>query len=400
MSKKWYDPHALYVTLVIFLIIGLFSRIHLNLHFLDPLSHSIKDYEVTDIVYSQIRDQTVEPDSQIVLVNSGWPDRTRISAMLDRILEADAAVVGVDIFFSGAKNPFGDSLLQASIMRGGERIVLATALCDYDPELGQFKTVAVDDSMFSNYTRTGFANFPGNPTRTVRHFSASEIGPDGPVPAFAVEIARAFRSDADQILRQRGHNLERIHYSATEDHFIRFEPEHILDTTVDLRPLLAGKMVILGYSGSGEWNEPLLDRYFTPLNPRYTGKSTPDMYGMVIHANIIRMLLRGTFINTVPAWVNGLLAFLICYLNLIVLIWISHRYHGVYHPIARLIQIVQFAIYFFIIAFLFERFRLKWDFSLGLIALALAVDTQLVYFALRNYIHRRFFGRNPAHSGH
>lgn len=398
--KKLFHFHAFFITVIIFLIMALVSRIHVNMHFLDPLSFSIKDYEATDIVYSQIRDQRVELDTQIVLINSGWPDRTRIAAMLERILDADPAVVGIDIFFSGTKSPEGDSLLQSAIKRGGDRIVLATALSDFDPALGYFTTVAVDDSMFSNYTRSGFANFPGIPTRTVRHFSSSEPGPDGPVPAFSVEIAKTYRQGADQALRQRAKGLERIHYSATEEHFIRLEPANVLDSTADLRSALQGKIVILGYSGTNEWNDPVLDRYFTPLNTRYTGKGTPDMYGMVIHANIVRMLLHDTFIDTVPAWVNFLLAFLLCYFNLTLLIRISDRYHGVYHPIARLIQILQFAVFFFIIAFLFEHYRLKWDFTPGMVALALAVDTQLVYFALLHYIQGRNAGHHAGNTHH
>lgn len=398
--KKLLHFHAFFITVIIFLIMALVSRIHVNLHFLDPLSFSIKDYEATDIVYSQIRDRHVELDTQVVLVNSGWPDRARIAAMLDRILDAGPAVVGIDIFFTGAKTPEGDSLLQSVIKRGGDRIVLATALSDFDPDQGHFLTVAVDDSMFSNYTRTGFANFPGNPTRTVRHFSPEEPGPRGPVPAFAVEIARAFRPGADQRLRERGNTLERIHFTATEEHFIRLEPVNVLDSTADLRQVLAGKIVILGYSGTNEWNDPILDRYYTPLNPRYTGKGAPDMYGMVIHANIIRMLLHDTFIDKVPDWINVLLAFLVCYFSLILLIGISDRYHGVYHPVARLIQIIQFAVFFFIIAWLFEHYRLKWDFAPGMVALALAVDTQLVYFALLGYMQRRFLGGEAQDSHH
>ena len=36
-----------------------------------------------------------------------------------------------------------------------------------------------------------------------------------------------------------------------------------------------------------------------------------------------------------------------------------------------------------------QKYLLKWDFTLGLIALALSVDTQLVYFAGLQYLRRR-----------
>jgi CHASE2 domain-containing sensor protein len=385
---KWLDLHALRITVIIFLIIALVSGIYVNLHFLDPLGHSIKDYEVTDIYYSQIRDQHTLLEKDIVLVNTGWPDRERISAMLDRILEADPKVVGIDVFFTGKKSFEVDSALQATIRRGGQKIVLATVLSDYNELTGSFEVAAVDDSMFSNYTRTGFANFPGNPTRTIRYFSPLEPGPNGLLPSFAVEIARSVDEGAVQKLLDRKKLIERIHYTTTEDAYIKLNPENILEENQDLS-LLKDKIVIMGYSGSEEWNDPVIDRYFTPLNSRYTGKGKPDMFGMVIHANIIKMILEGTYIANVPGWLNFLMAFIICYLSLLVLIWISNRYHGVYHPAARVMQLIQFALFFLIIIFLYEKYLLKWDFTLGLVALALSVDTQLVYFSGLQYLRKR-----------
>jgi CHASE2 domain-containing sensor protein len=385
---KWFDLHAFRITVIIFLIIGTVSGIYVNLHFLDPLGHSIKDYEVTDIYYSQIRDQHTYLEKDIVLVNTGWPDRERISAMLDRILEANPKVVGIDVFFTGKKSFEVDSALQATIQRGGQKIVLATVLSDYNELTGSFDIAAVDDSMFSNYTRSGYANFPGNPTRTIRYFSPTETGPNGLIPSFAVEIARSVDEEAVQKLLDRKNLIERIHYTTTEDAYIKLNPENILEENQDLS-LLKDKIVIMGYSGSEEWNDPLLDRYFTPLNSRYTGKGKPDMFGMVIHANIIKMILEGTYISNVPGWLNFILAFIICYLSLLVLIWISNRYHGVYHPAARVMQLIQFALFFLIIILLYEKYLLKWEFTLGLVALALSVDTQLVYFSGLQYLRKR-----------
>ncbi len=382
MRKKWFNIHAFNITVIIFLIIALASFIYLNIHFLDPLGHSLKDYEVTDIVYSQFRDKEVELEDRIVLVNVSKPDRTRISEMLVRILAANPRVIGLDVFFSGEKEALEDSVLQASIKRGAGKIVLATALQDYNEDLGLFNIVSVDDSMFSNYARVGFANFPANPTRTIRYFSPSEVGPNGPIRSFAAEITHLYDSTKVNRLFERAHTLERIHFTATEEHFIKFEPESILDTAIDLRPLLENKIILMGYSGSNEWNDPLIDKHYTPLNTRYTGRSTPDMFGFVIHANIIRMILDNQYIEKVPDWLSFLLAFGLCYFNIILLIWISHRYHAVYHPIARVLQILQFAILFFIIAYLFYFYRLKWDFTLGLLGLALAVDTQVIYISL------------------
>jgi CHASE2 domain-containing sensor protein len=381
MSTKWVNVHTVKVTLIIFLILGLASLVYVNLHFLDPLGHSLKDYEVTDIVYSQLRDPSVDLDERIVLVNIGQPDREVIGRMIHRIADAKPRVIGLDIFFSGVKDPDKDAVLQQAVRRTDGKLVLATALSDYDEEAKIFRNVSVDDTLFSNYGNIGFANFPANPTRTIRYFSPREFGPNGKVDAFSVEMARLYDPQKVQILFDRKKTLERIHYTATEDFFIKFEPETILDSTVDLS-LLRDKIVLLGYSGSLEWNDPILDRYYTPLNESYSGKSHPDMQGFVIHANIIRMILDEAYTREVPMWLSLLLAFILCYFNIRFLIWLHHHHVAFYHLTGRIFQIMQFAIIFFVIATIYHFYQIKLDFTWGLLALVIAVDTYVIYHYL------------------
>ena len=44
------------MTIVLFLFIGVLDLIRFNLHFLDPFNNGLKDYEVTDIVFSRLQD--------------------------------------------------------------------------------------------------------------------------------------------------------------------------------------------------------------------------------------------------------------------------------------------------------------------------------------------------------
>jgi CHASE2 domain-containing sensor protein len=389
MEFKWYNGQALNVTIILFALIGLFSRIPIDWHFLNPLGGSVQDYDITDIVYSQIRDKTIELDKDIVLINTGQPDRVKIARMLDRIREAGATVIGVDVYFPDLIDPYADSLLAAALKAGGERIVLAQALGSYDPSLDQFEFMPFTHPDFSGHNRRGFINFPGNPTRTIRYFSPKENGPNGPVFAFASELIRQADPDAFQIMTTKQDPVLRIHYTATEDHFIRLEPEDVLDTTSDLRARLKDKIVIMGYSGRDEWNDPMLDRHYTPMNPHYTGKSPPDMFGFVIHANIVKMILDDQYIKKVPLWITFLLAFFICYLNVLFPMWIHGRFYAIYYLVSRLLQVLQLGIFFFLIAWLYDQYLIKLDFSLGFLALALVVDAQVTYTALYRHYRQR-----------
>ena len=67
--------------------------------------------------------------------------------------------------------------------------------------------------------------------------------------------------------------------------------------------MIQGKIVIFAYLGEilGD-KKSFEDKFVTPLNARYAGNRLPDMYGGVIHANIISMIsLR---INCQTVWLQ------------------------------------------------------------------------------------------------
>ena len=53
---------------------------------------------------------------------------------------------------------------------------------------------------------------------------------------------------------------------------------------------------------------------FHPMNPVFSGKSFPDMYGIVIHANILSMILSDQYINMASKNMSYVYAFIITFL--------------------------------------------------------------------------------------
>jgi len=399
MHLKWFNIHALHVTAILFLLIAVISRVPVNVHFLDPLQNTLEDYQITDIVYSQLRAPLREPEARIVLVNVGRPDRERIAAALDRVLDAGPRAVGLDVLFPEWKGERGDTLLAQALERGGDRVVLAATLPEPRPREGVFPYLETSDTAFSRHNRAGFINFPSSKTRTIRYFSPEEHTPQGSVNAFAVELVRVAYPEAYARLKARGHELEHIHYTLEEEGFFRLECDHLLDSAFDVEAMLRDRVVILGYSGADDWDLPPLDKHFTPLNDQYAGKSLPDMYGYAVHANIVRMLVDEWYIREVPAWLNFLLAFLICYLHVLIPMWVHGRYYTFYYLVSRLLQILQFMLLFFLVTWLFDRYLLYWDFSMGFLALAMVVDAQVIYTALLKHYRRRRIRRRRKQPG-
>lgn len=381
MLRKLIQPHSLIVTILILTFIWVLDFIRLNLHFLDPFNYGLKDYEITDIVYSQLSDDKLVFEDKIVLVDVGKPDREVIARLINRFSEAGAKVIGLDILLEGRKGPRTDSLLQASIKKAGN-VVVASRLYNYFESKSIFETELGSDTLFSNYGTMGYANFPANDTRTVRFFSPKEKILLGEVYAFSTSVAEKYDPVAVGRLFRRKKAIERINYLGNTNSFIHFDTETALNEEIELSAVMNDKIVLLGYIGDHSWSEPLLDRYFTPLNAKYTGRTIPDMYGVIIHANIIAMILNGNYIYQVHRWVSLLIAFIFLYLNVILIHWIYKRFHESFHGITRILQLTEFVFLFFLIAMLFHYFKVKFDFSLGILALVLAYDIVMIYESL------------------
>ena len=367
-----------------FVLIWFLDIIRVNLHFLNPFNETIRDYEITDIVYSRLRDQKINSDSRIVLVNTGLPDRDTLRMMIDRIREAGAKVIAVDLLLSERKNTHTDSLLRLSMQRM-ENIVLGMEIDGYTDESGVFKIQKGCDTFFCDHVYSGFINFIAvDSSSTIRYFSPREMTTEGEALSFAVRTAKLYDPQAAERLFNRDKKVEEIYYTGNEDQFVQYEPRDILDTTIDLRQGFLDKIVLIGFLGNYTWDK---DRHLTPLNHHYTGRNTPDMYGMVIHANIARMILDNTYVRELSFWANLLLTFVFCYFNIHLFYQIFRRVSLPYQFITRFLQLGEIIILFFIVAVLFHFYRIKMDVAYWITALLLTFDAVKFY---DNIIRKRF----------
>lgn len=362
-----------------FILIWVLDVIRINLHFLNPFNETIRDYEITDIVYSRLRDNKVLPDNRIALVNIGHPNRDTLRQMIDRIVDAQAKVIGVDIMLSEQKNRITDSLLRKSLMRM-EKVVLAVELPQLPSDKEVFPPPVNCDTFFCDYVYSGFINFITLDTSTIRHFSPKELTTEGECLSFAARTAKLYDPNAAERLFKRNNPIEEIYYTGNDDQFVQYESSDILNANPDtLRAHLKDKIVLIGFLGTYEWDNPLLDRHYTPLNPRYTGRNVPDMYGMVIHANIIRMILDNTYVRKPSFWVNLLLTVVFCYFNIHLFYEIFRKVSVPYQFITRFLQLFEIIFLFFLVSSLFYFYRIKLDVAYWITALLLTFDAVKFY---------------------
>jgi len=381
MWKKIYRPHSIIVTILIFAFIGFLELIRLNTHFLDPFNHGIQEYEITDIVYTQLGQENTTVDTNIRLVHIGDVDRAELAKVIDRLSEAGAKVIGVDVMLDGQKSEDSDTLLQQSIIRANN-VVLASELYDLQEKEKRFIGLTSADSMFASHATLGYVNFPANHTKTIRFFSPWERIQGDTAYAFSMAVLEKYSPKAFDEVLKRKKELEKIHYRGNRYSFISTPKEIVLDTTVDLSGIFDQKIVLVGYVAEKESENPLRDRFYTPLNQDYAGKSIPDMFGVVIHANIISMSMENRFIREIPSWVTWVITILFCYANVFFIHGIYAKFHPAFHGITRSLQLIECMVIFFIIGFLFYYFRVQIDFGAGILSLLLAYDIIMIYESL------------------
>lgn len=384
MWNKIYRPHSIIVTCLIFVFIGFLELIRLKTHFLDPFNHGIQEYEITDIVYTQLSKPNTLLDTTIRLVHVGNADRADLAFMIDRIAAAGAKVIGLDVMLDGRKDPAADEQLRRSIAQAGN-VILATELYDLDVEELKFNALESADSLFAAHASLGYVNFPSNYTKTIRYFSPEEKVGDSTALAFSMAVLAQYDPQSMQRCLARNNKIEKIHYIGDLNSFAHYPKELVMDTSITteyLSEVLKDKIVLMGYIAEKEDENPLKDRFYTPLNKNYAGKSIPDMYGVVIHANIINMALEGRYIRELPEWLIWLLAVLFCYANVFFIHGIYASFHPAFHGITRSLQLIECMLLFFLLGILFYYFRLQVDFGVGILALLLAYDMIMIYESL------------------
>ena len=383
MIKRLLQPHSIIITAIIFLFIWLLNFLQLNMHYLDPFNNGIKDYEITDIVYAYLSNDPYFFEDQIVLINTDQPNRTKIAQLIQKLDSAQAKVIGIDILFTKFHKTQEDTLLKQALEKNN-KVVLACELRNFNKSNKEFQRIVGVDSFFSANANLGYVNFPANETKTIRMFSPSENVNGQKVNAFATAITQVYAPNEAKTLLKRNRSIERINYITSDSLFIFLEQERALNnmSVEQLTRSVKNKVVLVGYVPKDNWNNPIKDRHYTPLNKNYGGKSVPDMYGLVIHANVISMILRKNYVIEFPEWVTTVLAIIFCYFNVLLIHWMYNHFHQAFHGITRALQLVEFLFLFLFIAALFYLFRLRLEFSLGILALLLAYDIIMIYESL------------------
>lgn len=412
MKKFWL--HCCLATVFVFVVLLGVSKISDFKLFnaFDPISQALSDFELTDYAFSNIRPQPLV-EERIVLVNIGELTRPQIAEQIRLIAQHKPRVIGVDSFFDcegGLRDTvncpqlldtLGNLLLANAIEEAGN-VVLVSKLLQSDSlikakNIDILDSVESSDPMFMQHAVSGYANLPTGARYQEDVKICRSVIPRMTVEgkelyAFSVQMAMMYDSAKTAKFLARGKQEELINFRgniemenirdkasavtklATTNYPVMF---YALDvhqpfTGEFLPEMIKDKIVIFGFLGKKFGDPAWEDKFFTPLNNKVSGRANPDMFGPVVHANIVSMILNQDYVNELTDWQKYLIAVIFCFLNIMVFIWINERFPLWFDSVSLVLQVLQivmlmgFTIWFFAAS----NFKLDLTITLGTIAAA------------------------------
>lgn len=381
LKKRYQESIA--ITILVFVIIGVFSFIPVNLTFLDPLEKALTDFDSYDIVFSKLR-QPLQPDTNIVLINAGNLSREGIAREIMNINKFKPAVIGLDIIFEGNKNPVSDSLLSYALS-SCRNLVMISELKGYNEARDYYDSLRLSAESFNKYAANGYANFVSSSEdgfRTIRSFRPKALYKNHSVYSFPVKILEKYNKKSFNKFLERGNSIETINYRGNINRFYCIDAEDMLDGAKDFS-FIKNKIVLLGYLGPDLNSKTFEDIFFTPLNEKYAGRTFPDMYGLLIHANILSMLINRNFIEIMPAYLSMGISFFLCLIYTGIFLKIKQKYIDWFGSTTKIILFIQALLILIIGLNVFALFSYKINLTLLLVASFLipaAIDIYHNYF--------------------
>ncbi|MCW5906433.1 MAG: CHASE2 domain-containing protein [Chitinophagales bacterium] len=385
MKKSLFrDKDIFFSTIFVFAFIGLLKLSFLHIPQLDPIHAAFEDFEISDIVYQHKRDNKVaDINNPIVIVEIG-NTREEIAAQVEAINAHTPKVIAVDAYFlSPSDSVRTDSILLATFSKANNLVVG----CFIENAINSEELVVIKNFIaLDSICHSGFINFVGEESKTIRYFSPTLQANGEPVNSFAAEIVRLFDSTKYQQLIQRGKGVERINFSHSPSQYIPvIAAGEVTDGSVPL-DFLKDKIVILGAIDSSNLN----DLHFTPMNQRMAGRSKPDMPGVFIHANIVEMILSGSYITKIPDWVMFVFSVLFTYITTVFYVYYFVEKHIWYHLMAKIVQFAFFGFFVYIEVMLLNKWQISLSDKIVLVPIVLLVDLLYFYDAFVKWLHKRF----------
>ncbi len=361
---------------------------------LKPLKEAIADFNITDVYFSKILPETDPPrETDIVIVNTGVHTKhgfkelsdVNYAQIVNKVLPLSPAAIGIDHTFTLSEDDPKYEII-SQVFAQSENIIFANNIGD-------------DNSNFVNQFATGFREaMPGSDKKynSVRAFSPYFVGDQDTLFSYALGLSKIYNPDAVERFLERNNEKETINYLGNWQQYEIINATELFKGDYP-QDYFANKIIMLGVVDTSGHSDEFARMYYTPLNKTTAGKTFPDMYEVILHANIISMLLTDEYFFTSPSWLSPLIAFVICYANMILFGYVGYKNAKWYEIVALGTFVVETLLIAWLTIELFYTFRVEINLTLTIIAIAVSIPVFELYtdtfkpsflYAF-NYIFRR-----------
>jgi CHASE2 domain-containing sensor protein len=432
MKKFWLQ--CLAVTVFVFFMMWVVSKLSDLKGFseFDTISKALQDTELTDYAFNNLREDP-RVDERIILVNIGQLSRGEIARQIQIISESKPRVIAIDVFFGcegGLRDSIncpqlldtlGNLLLSNAIKEAGnvvmgEKLMQTDSLAKFDSDIAD--SLQISDAIFSDYSKEGFTSLPTNATYQEDVKICRSIWPKKMIKgkrelAFSVQTAMQYdsnkanrflaRDKEEEIINYRG-NIEVLRHKTNslknkETNTTNYPTMFFVVEYDDLfkgnfvPEMFKDKIVIMGYLGDYLGDSAWEDKFYTPMNKKIGGRANPDMFGMVVHANAIAMILNEDFIDELTEWQKNVIAFVLCLFTVALFAFIDKKLPIWYDALSVIIQIALILLIMTLIVEIFAHQNLKLDLSLTILVFALVGPCYDIFKSLQNEIISRLSRR-------
>ena len=390
VTKYLYERDTFFATLSVFVFLILLGMIPLNFYVLNPMKLALKDFDFNDVAYAKAhKDEKIKMDHRIVIVNTGHLDRAQLGFLIEAVNGYKPKVIGLDSYFLSPKEPEKDSILREAFIKTKNLVAVSVAYTGNHDSIG-----IVGNNFDDVLPKRGYANLVGEDIGTIRSYIPFDDVGGKKYPHITTAIVKEFDPKAYERLEKRHKDQEMINYTRAlndEDKkkYQLLEADKIFEEGGVDSSLLKDKIVLLGYVNLEDPND-IEDKKFTPMNHKFYGKQHPDMFGVVVQANIISMVLDGNYITKMPKWMAWVAAIVIGWIHMSLFIRYYLDSHIWFHLVAKLAQVFSVIFFAYIGIFIFDKFDTKLDMKYTLYVIALAVDVIYFYEAFVGWLHRKY----------
>lgn len=429
MRRFWLNN--IIITVFVFLFMwGTSELFNLKLfNAFDPVGQALSDFQMTDYAFSNLRPDP-KVDDRIVLVNIGKLTRIEVAQQLSIISKYKPRVIGIDSFFNcegrlydtlncpQLLDTLSNRFLSLAIQEAGN-VVMVTKLLQTDSlvrtgDVDLYDSIEFSDPMFSIYATNAYASLPTDAkyqedVKLCRSFYP-KVNVNGKDQfAFSVAMAREYDPSKVEKLMKRNKYEEIVNFRGNfEIQELRVQDENKMDVessgftgmfaALDIGQVmneefdstfLKDKIVIMGYLGDYFGDPSWDDKFFTPLNKKVAGRANPDMFGPVVHANIVAMILNEDYVEEIPKEAQYAIAFLSCLLIVALFTIIDNKLPTWFDALSVIIQVVLILITSGIVVYAFAYWSIKLDLSITLAATAFAGPSYDIFKSIQNSIKKR-----------